>query len=61
MLKAALKVLPDGAKSQLLHVVGGPAGGGFEWRAGGAYANKGFDRKGIRGATSIDLFRNPGQ
>jgi hypothetical protein len=57
MLKAALKVLPDGAKSQLLHVVGGPAGGGLEWRAGGAYANKGFDRKGIRGATSIDLFR----
>jgi hypothetical protein len=58
MLKAALRVLPDGSRSQLLHVAGGAAGGGFEWRADGAYANKGLDRKGIRGATSIELFRN---
>jgi len=57
MLKAALRVLPDGANSQLVHVVGGDAGGGFEWRAGGVYANKGLDRNGICGATSIDLFR----
>jgi hypothetical protein len=58
MLKAALRELPDGAASKLLRVVGGAAGGGFEWRAGGIYANKGLDRKGIRGATSISLYRN---
>ncbi len=43
--------------SQLVHVVGGPAGGGFEWKAGGAnYASTGIDRTGLVGCTAIDLF-----
>jgi hypothetical protein len=53
---AALNRLPDCRSSQLIHVVGGPAGGGFEWKAGGIYANTGIDRTGLVGCTAIDLF-----
>lgn len=53
---ATLDSLPDCRSSQLIHVVGGPAGGGFEWKAGGVYANTGIDRTGLVGCTAIDLF-----
>jgi hypothetical protein len=35
LLRATLGILPDCRGSRLIHIVGGPAGGGFEWQAGG--------------------------
>jgi hypothetical protein len=58
LLSAVLSVLPDAKGSQLIHIVGGPAGGGFEWKAGGSYAKTGLDRTGLHGCTAIDFFGN---
>lgn len=49
-------ILPDTVSSKLVHVVGSLAGGGFEWKAGGAYANTGLDRTGLNGCTALDFF-----
>jgi hypothetical protein len=57
LLKATLDALPDCRRSSLVHIVGGRAGGGFEWKAGGIYANTGIDRTGLVGCTALDLFR----
>ncbi|MFM0290743.1 nuclear transport factor 2-like protein [Paraburkholderia megapolitana] len=48
--------LPDGLGSSLVHIVGGQSGGGFEWKAGGQYANTGINRNGLNGSTAIDLY-----
>jgi ketosteroid isomerase-like protein len=56
VMKAALAMMPDGSDSALVNVIGGATGGGFEWKAGGAFARQGLMRDGIRGATSLDLF-----
>jgi hypothetical protein len=53
---AVADVLPDGRDSSLTHVVGSMAGGGFEWKAGGAYTHTGLDRTGLVGCTSLNLF-----
>jgi hypothetical protein len=55
---ATLQMLPDCRASKLVHVVGGPAGGGFEWKAGGQYGATGLDRTGLVGCTALDLFGN---
>ena len=55
-LTAALPLLPDGASSTIVNVVGGRTGGGIEWKAGGRYARQGLARDGIRGVTALDLF-----
>jgi hypothetical protein len=57
LLKATLDALPDCRRSSLVHIVGGPAGGGFEWKAGGSYAKTGIDRTGLVGCTALDLFK----
>ena len=57
LLKATVDALPDCRRSSLVHIVGGPAGGGFEWKAGGVYAKTGIDRTGLVGCTALDLFR----
>lgn len=54
--KAALKALPDGEGSSLIHVAGGSTGGGYEWRSGGITAQQGIARNGIHGVTAIDLY-----
>lgn len=51
-----LEALPDCRQSSLTHVVGGASGGGFEWKAGGYYANAGINRDGLVGCTALDLF-----
>jgi hypothetical protein len=56
LLKATVDALPDCRSSSLVHIVGGPAGGGFEWKAGGIYAKTGIDRTGLVGCTALDLF-----
>jgi hypothetical protein len=56
LMKAVLPLLPDGASPTVMNVVGGPTGGGYEWKAGGIYARQGLTREGIRGATALDLF-----
>jgi len=56
LLKATVDALPDCRRSSLVHIVGGPAGGGFEWRAGGIYTKTGIDRTGLVGCTALDLF-----
>lgn len=53
--EAVLNLLPDGRGSTLVHVVGGAAGGGFEWKTGGPYAATGLDRSGLAGSTALDL------
>ncbi|TKC92316.1 hypothetical protein FAZ69_01120 [Trinickia terrae] len=50
------KDLPDGVGASLLHIVGGDAGGGFEWKAGGQYSNTGVNRNGLNGSTAVELF-----
>ena len=57
LLKATLDALPDCRRSSLVHIVGGPAGGGFEWKAGGSYAKTGIDRTGLVGCTALHLFK----
>ena len=57
LLRATLATLPDCRRSSLVHIVGGPAGGGFEWKAGGIYAKTGIDRTGLVGSTALDLFQ----
>ena len=37
--------------------MGGRAGGGFGWKAGGIYAKTGIDRTGLAGCTALDLFK----
>ena len=54
-LKAVLPLLPDGAHSSVVNVIGGSSGGGYEWKGGGIYAQQGLTREGIRGATALDL------
>src|SRR5580765_2895888 len=54
-LKGAQPLLPDATNSAIVNVVGGKAGGGIEWKAGGIYARQGLTRDGIRGVTSFDL------
>ena len=49
LLLATLEWLPDCRNSKLIHIVGGPAGGGFEWQAGGIYGRTGLDRTGLHG------------
>ncbi len=56
LLLATLEWLPDCRNSKLIHIVGGPAGGGFEWQAGGIYGRTGLDRTGLHGSTALDLF-----
>jgi hypothetical protein len=57
LLRATVDMLPDCRSSKLIHIVGGPAGGGFEWKAGGSsYGKTGIDRTGLVGCTAIDLF-----
>jgi hypothetical protein len=58
LLQAASQLLPDCKDSKLTHIVGGPAGGGFEWKAGGIYNYTGLDRTGLVGCTALDLFGN---
>jgi len=53
--ETALGLLPDGPGSTLLHVVGSVAGGGFEWKASGPYAETGLDRSGLVGSTALDF------
>jgi ketosteroid isomerase-like protein len=55
-LKGAQPLLPDAANSTIVNVVGGKAGGGIEWKAGGVYAHQGLTRDGIPGVTAFDLF-----
>jgi hypothetical protein len=55
-LSGAGRLLPDAANSTIVNVVGGRAGGGVEWKAGGIYARQGLARDGIRGVTAFDLF-----
>jgi len=54
-LRALLPVLPDGT-AEVRHVLGNSTGGGYEWRATGAYAHQGLSRDGILGVTSLSLF-----
>jgi len=58
LLQATSHLLPDCKDSKLTHIVGGPAGGGFEWKAGGIYNYTGLDRTGLVGCTALDLFGN---
>lgn len=53
--EAVLDLLPDGRGATLVHVVGSAAGGGFEWKAGGPYAETGLDRTGLFGSTALDF------
>ncbi len=53
--EATLDLLPDARGATLVHVVGSAAGGGFEWKAGGAYAGTGLDRSGLFGSTALDF------
>lgn len=57
-LKAVLPLIPEGPHASIVNVLGGPTGGGYEWKAGGMYAQQGLTREGIRGATAIDLTGN---
>lgn len=36
-------------------VIGSMRGGGYRWRAAGPYASTGLDRRGLKGATSMDM------
>src|SRR5260370_38427587 len=58
LLQATSQLLADCKDSKLTHIVGGPAGGGFEWKAGGIYNYTGLDRTGLVGCTALDLFGN---
>ena len=59
LLRATVDMLPDCRSSKLIHIVGGPAGGGFEWKAGGSsYGKTGIDRTGLvgcTGSTSLEI------
>ncbi len=55
ILKSAVHLLPDGEDSILERVIGSLAGGGYQWRSGGIYANQGLTRQGIFGATALDF------
>ncbi len=52
---AVLDLLPDARGAAPVHVVGSLAGGGFEWKAGGPYAQTGLDRSGLVGSTALEL------
>ncbi len=55
LFQAGLQLLPDCRGSTLVHVVGGPSGGGFEWKAGGPFIHTGINRDGLVGCTALDL------
>ncbi len=56
LFASTINALPDCRGSSLVHVVGGSSGGGFEWKAGGRYADTGINRNGLSGSTGLDLF-----
>jgi len=55
LFHAGLQILPDCRGSRLVHIVGGSSGGGFEWKAGGPFANTGINRDGLVGCTALDI------
>lgn len=55
LFQTGLPILPDCRSSRLLHIVGGTSGGGFEWKAGGLFAETGINRDGLVGSTALDL------
>lgn len=58
ILSSAISLLPDGKDSVLDRVIGSMAGGGYQWRSGGMYANQGLTRQGMFGATALDFSGN---
>jgi hypothetical protein len=55
ILKSAISLLPDGQDSLVDRVIGSMAGGGYQWRSGGQYANQGLGRTGMLGCTALDF------